>query len=304
MTEKIEVIIPVYRPDKEFGKLIGRLKKQTRIPDCIHVINTRSDAFPAGFCERQGVKVTHIDKKEFDHGGTRDRGLRMSTADIVIFMTQDAIPFDCHLIENLVRPFERTDVGVSYARQLPKPECHVIERYTRSFNYPEKSRLKGKEDLPVLGIKTFFCSDVCAAYSRRIYEETGGFETRTIFNEDMILAAKMIEKGYKIAYQAEARVIHSHNYTGLQQFHRNFDMAVSQAEHPEVFEGIVSENEGIRLVKSTAQYLLKKGKWWLLPELVWQSGWKYLGYRLGKKYKRLPLWMVKKCTMNPAYWEK
>ena len=76
-------------------------------------------------------------------------------------------------------------------------------------------------------------------------KKAGGFCKKTIFNEDMILAGHMINAGYKVAYVAEARVIHSHNYTGMQQFHRNFDMAVSQAEHPEVFDGIKSENEGI-----------------------------------------------------------
>lgn len=304
MADKVEVIIPVYRPGKEFIQLIGRLKKQTRIPDMIHVVNTRSDVFPSDFCEKQGIKVTHIEKKEFDHGGTRDMGIRHSEADIVIFMTQDAVPCDRYLVENLIRPFDRQDVGACYARQLPRSDCHVIERYTRSFNYPEKSRLKGKEDLPVLGIKTFFCSDVCAAYRRRIYLEVGGFEKKTIFNEDMILAARLIKQGYKVFYQAEARVIHSHNYTGLQQFGRNFDMAVSQADHPEVFGNIASENEGIRLVKSTARYLLKEGKGWMLPRLVWQSGWKYLGYQAGLHYRSLPVWMIRKCTMNPSYWEK
>ena len=132
----------------------------------------------------------------------------------------------------------------------------------------------------------------------------GGFEKKTIFNEDMILAARLIKQGYKVFYQAEARVIHSHNYTGLQQFRRNFDMAVSQADHPEVFGNIASENEGIRLVKSTARYLLKEGKGWMLPELVWQSGWKYLGYKAGLHYRNLPVWMIRKCTMNPSYWEK
>ena len=277
MTEKIEVIIPVYKPDREFEKLIFRLKKQTRLPDRIHVINTVSDRFPAKFCEEQGIHVTHIEKADFDHGGTRDMGMR---------------------------PFEREDVGAAYARQLPRKDCHIIERYTRSFNYPEKSRLKGKADIPVLGIKTFFCSDVCAAYSKKAYEETGGFEKKTIFNEDMILAGHMVEKGYMIAYAADAQVIHSHNYTGLQQFHRNFDLAVSQAEHPEVFAGIASESEGIRLVKSTARYLLREKKGWLIPKLVWHSGCKYLGYRLGRSYRKLPLWLVRKCTMSQSYWEK
>ena len=193
-------------------------------------------------------------------------GMRQSDADIVVFMTQDAVPADRFLIEHLMAPFEREDVGAAYARQLPRKDCHIIERYTRSFNYPEKSRLKGKADIPVLGIKTFFCSDVCAAYSKKAYEETGGFEKKTIFNEDMILAGHMVEKGYMIAYAADAQVIHSHNYTGLQQFHRNFDLAVSQAEHPEVFAGIASESEGIRLVKSTARYLLREKKGWLIPK--------------------------------------
>ena len=60
-----------------------------------------------------------------------------------------------------------------------------------------------------------------------MYEALGGFSRRTIFNEDMILAGQMVQAGYKVAYAAEARVIHSHNYSGLQQFHRNFDLAVS-----------------------------------------------------------------------------
>ena len=61
--------------------------------------------------------------------------------------------------------------------------------------------------------------------------------------------------GYAVAYAADAKVIHSHNYSCMQQFHRNFDLGVSQAEHPEVFEGIKSESEGIKLVKQTAAHL-------------------------------------------------
>ena len=79
---------------------------------------------------------------------------------------------------------------------------------------------------------------------------------RRFFNEDMIFAGKRIYAGDKVAYVAEAKVIHSHNYTGRQQFHRNFELAVSQAQHPEVFEGVPSEGEGIRMVKATAKYLV------------------------------------------------
>ena len=250
------------------------------------------------------VKIHRILPEEFDHGGTRNLGAEMSDAEILVYMTQDAMPADQFLIERLLYGFSYENVAAVYARQLPAADCQFIERYTREFNYPKTSRLKSKEDLSKLGIKTYFCSNVCAAYQKDVYERLGGFVRKTIFNEDMILAGHMIEKGYKIAYAAEARVIHSHNYTGVQQFHRNFDLAVSQADHPEVFAGIASESEGIRLVKNTAKYQLREKKGWLIPKLVWQSGCKYLGYRLGRSYRKLPFWLIKKCTMSQSYWEK
>ena len=93
---------------------------------------------------------------------TRNRGMRFSRADIVVFMTDDAVPADEFLIEKLVGAFEQRGpegeaVIMAYARQLPDKDCPLAERYTRSFNYPEKSCLKTKADLKRLGIKTFLC---------------------------------------------------------------------------------------------------------------------------------------------------
>ena len=131
----------------------------------------------------------------------------------------------------------------------------------------------------------------------------GGFVYPSIFNEDMIMAGNMIKTGYGVFYAADAQVIHSHNYTWIQQFRRNFDLAVSQADHPEIFKGVPSEEEGIRLVKNTGAYLIKKGKPWLLPQLIISSGFKFLGSRIGKIYRHLPESMIMKFTMNQGYWE-
>ena len=132
----------------------------------------------------------------------------------------------------------------------------------------------------------------------------GGFTFPTIFNEDMIMAGNLIKAGYAVFYAADAQVIHSHNYTWIQQFKRNFDLAVSQADHPEIFKDVPSEGEGIRLVKSTCFYLIKKGRPWLFPQLVFSSAFKFLGYRMGKNYRKLPRRLVMKFTMNPDYWKK
>ena len=302
---KIDVIIPTYKPGKEFEKLIGRLQKQEYPIHKIIIINTRTDIFPEEL-DRSNyeIEITHIEPNQFDHGGTRNMGAGMSDADIVVYMTQDAIPVDEKLIGTFAKIFEENpDIGIAYGRQLPREECNIIERYTRRFNYPEKSLIKTKEDLPKLGIKTFFCSDVCAAYRRNYLLSAGGFENPTIFNEDMIFAGKRIYAGDKVAYVAEAKVIHSHNYTGRQQFHRNFDLAVSQAQHPEVFEGVSSEGEGIRMVKATAKYLVRNGYPWKVFMLVYQSSCKYIGYFLGKRYEKLPMWLILKCTSSRKYWK-
>ena len=302
---KVDVVIPTYKPDEKAVLLVKKLLKQTYPLREIHLINTDTGIFPEELLQlAENIRVTHIPKERFDHGGTRHMGVVKSKAEIVIFMTQDALPANESLIEELVKPFEQKDVAVSYARQLPNPDCKIIERYTRSFNYPAESRVKSLEDLDTLGIKTYFCSDVCAAYRKDVYESLGGFEEKAIFNEDMIMAAKIIQSGFKIAYAAEAKVMHSHNYSCIQQFRRNFDLAVSQADHPEIFENVKSESEGIRLVLDTAVYLFKIKKPWLLPSLIVKSGFKFLGYRMGKRYRSLPDWMISICTMNPGYWEE
>ena len=309
--KKVDVVIPTYKPGKKFSRLLKMLQRQTWPVGKIIVMNTEKSFWNEhGFEGIKNLEVHHLTKEEFDHGETRNRGRRFSRADIVVFMTDDAVPADEHLIEALVKAFEQRGpegeaVIMAYARQLPDKDCPLAERYTRSFNYPEESCVKTRADLEQMGIKTFFASNVCCAYDREKFWFQGGFIRRTIFNEDMIFAGKaLLQDDYAVAYAAGARVIHSHNYNCRQQFKRNFDLAVSQADHPELFGCVRSESEGIRLVKSTARFLIRRGKPWLVPGLVVKSGFKFLGYRAGKCYRLLPKWLILKLTMNREYWKK
>lgn len=309
--KKVDVVIPTYKPGKKFSRLLKMLQRQTWPVGKIIVMNTEKSFWNEhGFEGIKNLEVHHLTKEEFDHGETRNRGMRFSRADIVVFMTDDAVPADEHLIEELVKAFEQRGpqgeaVIMAYARQLPDKDCPLAERYTRSFNYPEESCVKTRADLEQMGIKTFFASNVCCAYDREKFWFQGGFIRRTIFNEDMIFAGKaLLQDDYAVAYAAGARVIHSHNYNCRQQFKRNFDLAVSQADHPELFGCVRSESEGIRLVKSTACFLIRRGKPWLVPGLVVKSGFKFLGYRAGKCYRLLPKWLILKLTMNREYWKK
>lgn len=302
---KMDIVIPVYKPGAELKELLRRLSLQNLKIGNVYLMHTKDgnnlkqSELTAAY---DNIIIEEIDLDEFDHGGTRDKGIRMSDSEYVLCMTQDAVPADRNLTVRLMETMSDSDVAVAYARQLPRKDCNLLERYIRSFNYPAKSMVKQKEDLRRLGIKTYFCSDVCALYRKELYVRQGGFEKRVIFNEDMLYAAKSIQNGYKIVYAADAKVIHSHNYTNRQQFRRNFDLAVSQAQHPEVFDGVKSEKEGIRMLKNTAIHFIRNRHPMMVVRLLTSSAAKYLGYLAGKHYKALPTKIVEKCSMSPGYW--
>ena len=175
--EKADIIIPVYKPDGKFLTLIEKLGKQSVLPNRIIIMNTEQkyyDRLIYGTSfqkEHRDMVVKHLSRREFDHGRTRNRGVQYSDTDFFIMMTQDAVPADEYLVERLLEQLGNENVAVAYARQLADGDSSEIEKYTRNFNYPEQSKIKTKADLETLGIKTFFCSNVCAAYNRKIFDE-------------------------------------------------------------------------------------------------------------------------------------
>ena len=298
-----DVIIPTYKPGSELKRLLQGLSVQTLKPANIFIINTEEKFWNKEFEAIIPIEVIHIKKSEFDHGATRRMGADMSKSEAFICMTQDARPKDGRLFKNLISAFEDETVAIAYARQETDERAGEIERYTREFNYPNEDRTKTNEDIKTMGIKAWFNSDVCAAYRKKIYDEAGGFVKRTVFNEDMLMAAKVMDMGYKVVYKADARVVHYHEYTMGQQFHRNFDLGASHREYREVFERVSSYKEGGKLVKNTALHLVKSGKVYLIPKLVFHSAAKLIGDRLGKKYDKLPKTLVQKFCMNKDYFK-
>ncbi|MBE5936520.1 MAG: glycosyltransferase family 2 protein [Lachnospiraceae bacterium] len=322
----ITVIIPVFNPGESLKTLIHKLLSQTIVPYKIILLWTVPETSSINECDSDykrmlehistidnidivhdldmtsKISVEYIMQREFDHGGTRNHGMSLVQTDYAVCMTQDAVPYDNSLFENLMNAFADERVAAAYARQLPRDNAGYIERITREFNYPDKDRIQNSDTLNELGIKTYFCSDVCAMYSVKRYNESGEFVKKTIFNEDMLMAAALIENGYSVKYVADAKVIHSHAYSYMEQYRRNFDLAVSHVQYSYVFDKVPSEGEGIKLVLTTCKRLIKSGRIYLIPDLVLQSAFKYLGYRAGKRYKSLSTKKIMKKTMNKLYW--
>lgn len=319
--ERPDVIIPVYKADKKLERMLAMLLRQTVRPAKIILMNTEAEGFTVRELRKRVEKVAakndrkeadavqmnivRVEKKDYDHGGTRNLAVRKySDADFFLCMTQDVIPADVFLIERLMQCFKEQEVDAAYARQIAEEGATFTEKYLRLHNYPETSVTKTKKDKARLGIKTYMISNACAMYRRSRYEELGGFVTDTIFNEDMIYGASVIENGGAICYCAGAEVYHTHNYGLKAQFKRSFDLAVSQADYPDVFRKVSSEKEGLRYVKGAAEICVSEKRYGDLICFLADAVARYVGFFLGKHYRSLPERIVLGCTLQPAYWEK
>ncbi len=317
---KVDVIIPVYKPDERLYKSIIMLAEQSIIPHEIILLHTVEEKTESkellarlqklNIIKRHScntdikIRINPVRKEDFDHGATRDAGARLSNAEYVLFMTQDAVPADKELIKNLLTTLQEDKVALVYARQKASRGATYKEKVTRKFNYPEISCIKSADDIETFGIKTFFASNVCAMYKRDIYFKLGGFVKSTIFNEDMIFAYNVINNGYSIGYVAEAVVYHSHNYSLCDQFTRSFDNGVSHNQYREVFESVKVSSEGIKYLL----YLIERARYdkkeYMIFEYIIDCGMRYIGFLLGKHYDKLPKSVVKKLSMNKRFWDE
>lgn len=212
--------------------------------------------------------------------------LRESSGDIVCFMTQDAVPADDFYIENLIAPILTDDrVAVSSGRQLPKDDARRFERLVREFNYGPESNIRTKADIATMGIKAYFATDVCSAYRRGAYIELGGFG-KTNMSEDMLMAAKALNAGYSVAYAANARVYHSHNFTPADQYRRNYAIGRFLEANRQIVSCASEVGEGGRLVKSVSRQLLHEGNIREFAAFGFDCCARLLGNRAGRRAAR------------------
>lgn len=301
---KSAIIIPIYHPDEKFIFLLKQLEKQTIKNIPVLIIDSGSDGHYRKLLTSSRYDVIEIDSKDFNHGGTRQWGTSFfPDADIYVFLTQDAILAEENALDNIIKVFSNKRVGCAYGRQLPQSDADFFATFARAFNYGDKSYIRDFSDRKKYGVKTVFISNSFAAYRREAMLEIGGFPSHTILSEDMYAAAKMLMKGWKIAYVSDAKVYHSHNYTITQEFHRYFDIGVFHAREPWIRKNFgKAEGEGKRFVLTEIVTLIKN-KPFSLPEMFIRDGMKFLGYRLGIMEKYFSTAQKKKLSMTKSFWK-
>lgn len=298
------LIIPTYNAGENWINVIQSIKLQTKNAEVICIDSSSTDN-TVELAKQAGFTVYTIEKSAFDHGGTRNQAVKFAdkNTEFLIFMTQDAILASSTAIEELLKPFTDPSVSAVCGRQLPHKNATTQATHARLFNYPIQSKIKSQADIPTFGIKCAFMSNSFAAYRKSVFEQLGGFPEYTILAEDMHLTARMILAGYKVAYYAGACVYHSHNYSIKQEFQRYFDTGVFQQNERWIQQkfGKVS-NEGKKFVLSEWQYLCKNAPL-ALPKAFIATFAKWLGFKLGYHWQKLPHFLCVAFSLHKGYWK-
>lgn len=297
------IAVPVYNGGDIWQQCVENILKYSPEGIKVQVIDSSSSDNSAETAQLAGFNVLKITSKEFNHGGTRNTAVTLNSDDndIVVFLTQDAIP-QAGFIDSIITVFEDTEIACAYGRQLPHDNANPIAQHARLFNYPPKSHVYTKFDIQEKGLKVAFMSNSFSAYRVSIYKKLGGFPVKTILCEDMFYTAKAVLAGYKVAYVANAMVKHSHNYSPLEEFRRYFDIGVFHTDEKwirEKFGG--AGGEGKKFIFSEAKYLFKRSMLYL-PVACLNNLMKIIGYKLGQHYKSLPISLTKKMSMHRRYW--
>ena len=296
---KISLFIPTLNAGDIWPLLLQSIKKQSMNFHDKLIIDSGSIDSTTDKAKTYGFHIVSINKENFNHGGTRNQGVDLlKNADIIVFLTQDVILSNEFSIEELIKPFSDPNVGCVYGRQLPHKDANPLAQHARIYNYPPTELVKDYSMITKLGFKVSFISNAFAAYRTTVFKNIGIFPTDVIIAEDNYLASLIINSGSKIVYAANAKVYHSHNYSPWEEFQRYFDLGVFHKQNSWIRENFGKLNgEGVRYLISELKYIFKKRMSWIVIAVI-SNGMKFLGFKLGLHYRRLPKFLLKRCSMH------
>jgi rhamnosyltransferase len=297
------IVIPTCNAGGDWNRLRAGLAQQGIIPEQVLIVDSSSTDDTRHKAVEAGYRLIVIPKAQFGHGKTRQMAAKqIPWAETLIYMTQDAYPLGEGSFDRLIEVFDDPQIGAAYGRQVARSDASAIERHARLFNYPASSYVRDFASREEYGFGATFFSNTFAAYRTCALDGVGGFCKDALVSEEVSVAARMLMSGWKIAYCAEAAVIHSHRPTIRHQFSRYFDIAVQHGREQWILDtfGAVG-NRGRAFVESELKFLLKND-WKQIPFAAVLTLAKWFGYKAGHYEKLWPMWMKRALSGQPGHW--
>lgn len=300
--EEISIVIPVLNAEAFLPALIEAIASQSLEPAEIILVDSGSSdgtrSLAAGYEEVRLVSIA-----DFTHGKARNLGVRMAIGRILVFMSQDALPFDRYWLEELVDPLYNSGAGASYSRQVPKESASPMERLFLHTRFPKEARLlRNRRGNGELSFEEVFFSNVSSAVRKHLLEECP-FDEDLIMSEDQKLSKDLLEKGHIVAYASRSIVVHSHEYTLSEVFKRYFDSAYSLDQIFASHTLKTSAAIGLSYLWGEFDYILHRHPSWI-PYYMLYTVAKTLGTVAGHWAPFMPRPMLRRLSLHSYHWDR
>jgi rhamnosyltransferase len=246
------------------------------------------------------IRLVEINPADFGHGKTRNLGARLASADVLVYLVQDATPANPDFLTRLVAPLADPRVAATYGRQIPRASATPIERLFLNSTYPDLPQTKAYDSANRLTIQSIFFSNVCSAIRRHVWERIP-FDEHLIMSEDQQWSKEVLRKGYTIVYEPTATVLHSHNYGFRKVFQRNFDSGCS-------LRGVVKDSLAhmaryeLSFLRAGIRQLAHWGSSSHIPNFLLHEAARSLGFALGQQSHLFPVRLNRRLSLHKYFW--
>ena len=277
--DKISIIVPIYNGEKYLEKLVSKIKEQ-EINKKIELVALVTKSKDNSLEKAKKLFNIVLEIEKFNHAKTRHEGAVVSSGDILVFITQDILPYDNQWLKNLVEPLNE-EIIASFSRQIAYEEHSDIEKIIREFNYPIQDRICNKYTKEKNGRKNIFYSDASSAILRNKFFELDGYKFEVPTNEDVYLANKIVESGYSFIYASQSRIWHSHQLSLKETYKRYRDIGKFERMYGNEIDFSKTQNEGNKVLICLIKELLKRKNIKELIYLPFDMGARWIGYKYG-----------------------
>ncbi|MDI9880058.1 glycosyltransferase family 2 protein [Flectobacillus longus] len=212
------VIIRAFNEDKHIGKLINGILAQISQHEIeVILVDSGSTDNTVSIAQSLGAKVVSILPEDFSFGYALNKGCETAKGDILLFASAHVYPVYTHWIDMMLKPFEDAKVACVYGRQIGYEKSKYSEHRLLAKWFPAFSNHNQHHP---------FCNNANTAVRKSLWEEQPYDETLTGL-EDLDWASKILKKGYRIAYEAEAVIVHIHEETPKKVYNRYYREAIA-----------------------------------------------------------------------------